>query len=235
MNVFITGVSSGLGHGLAEAHLDQGDSVYGVSRRAPEDLLSRDRFQFLSLDLSDFNTVRASLPGFYSMAPDLDVIYLNAGILGELKDLSQTPVEDLRQMMDVNVYANKILLDELKRLRIPASQIITISSGASVNGNRGWSGYALSKAALNMLTQLYAREWEEAHFTALAPGLIDTAMQDYLCDVVDADRYPAVKKLKEARGTDAMPDPKNAGQRIIKILPKLKEHPSGAFVDIRNL
>lgn len=38
-NIFITGVSSGLGEALASHYLQQGFSVYGLSRRIPENLL----------------------------------------------------------------------------------------------------------------------------------------------------------------------------------------------------
>ena len=42
----------------------------------------------------------------------------------------------------------------------------------------GWNGYALSKAALNMMMKLYAAERPGTDFSALAPGLVDTAMQE---------------------------------------------------------
>lgn len=100
----------------------------------------------------------------------------------------------------------------------------------------GWGAYSLSKAALNNLVQLYAHELPETHVISLAPGLIDTAMQDYLCEEVDSGDFPSVQKLKAARGTEDMPGPRATAERILDLLDDLKaKHPSGSFVDIRQL
>jgi NAD(P)-dependent dehydrogenase (short-subunit alcohol dehydrogenase family) len=83
---------------------------------------------------------------------------------------------------------------------------------------------------------LYAREMPDTHVVALAPGLIDTGMQDYLCEEVDSDEFPSVQKLKDARGTENMPGPREAAEQIIDLLADLRDnHESGAFVDIRKL
>ena len=139
--------------------------------------------------------------------------------------------------MDINVWANKGILDRLHDPGPSPDQIILMSSGAAVNGHRGWGAYSLSKAALNMLAKLYAHEFPESHLTALAPGLVDTGMQDYLCDPqqVDAGRFPSIEKLRLARATGAMPDPAQAGRRIADLVLKLRSGPSGAFVDVRDL
>lgn len=44
-----------------------------------------------------------------------------------------------------------------------------------------------------MLINLYAKEYTDTHFCALAPGLIDTKMQDYIYDLPEEKDYPAVK------------------------------------------
>ena len=89
----------------------------------------------------------------------------------------------------------------------PVAQIVMIFSGATVLGNRGWPGYGLSKAALNMLAKLYAHDFPDTHISALAPGIIDTAMMEHLCVEADAEAYPALKRLRDARGTPDMPTP----------------------------
>ena len=235
MNILITGVSSGLGKGLAEVYLADGHQVFGISRRTPEDLIEQSHFHFLSLDLGDAETATAALPSFFHNISHFETVYLNAGILGEVRDLKDSPLDELKQQMDVNLWANKLVLDSLRDAKISVDQVLTLSSGAAVNGNRGWNGYSISKAALNMLTHLYAQEWPETHFTAFAPGLVDTAMQDYLCGEVDTERYPSVQKLIDARGTEHMPEPQEAARRIRKVLPKLKHLPSGSFADIRKV
>jgi hypothetical protein len=72
---------------------------------------------------------------------------------------------------------------------------------------------------------------------ALAPGLVDTAMQDYLCDPAktDAAHFPSLGNLRNARGTDAMPSADQAARNITGIINKLMAFPSGSFLDIRTM
>lgn len=202
--VFITGNSSGFGRGLTEAFLQQGAQVFGCSRRGcdlPGDL--RD----VHCDLSDFESIPAALDLLLGDAGNLDLVILNAGILGEIKLMRETSVDELARMMDVNVWSNKVILDWLIQWGRPVRQLIMISSGAAIFGNKGWGGYALSKSALNMLARLYSHELPGTHISAIAPGLIDTGMMDYLCEQPDPEEYPALARLRDARGTEGMPGP----------------------------
>jgi NAD(P)-dependent dehydrogenase (short-subunit alcohol dehydrogenase family) len=158
-------------------------------------------------------------------------------VLGPIRDLAATPVATLEEVMTVNVWANKRILDWLLARPLPVDRVVLISSGAAVVGHRGWGAYALSKATLNMLTQLYAHEFPDSQLLALAPGLVDTEMQDELCDPArtDATRFPSLERLRAARGSAAMPDPRAAAERIADLLPTLQERPSGSFVDVRDL
>lgn len=227
----VTGTSSGLGYALAGHLLEKGWTVYGCSRRGCDLPGVHDQ----AVDLTDTQGVPAALDDLLASAGRLDLVVLNAGILGEIRDLADTPLDDLRQVMEVNVWANKTVMDWLHAWGRPVAQVVMISSGAAVLGNRGWSGYALSKAALNMLAKLYAHEFEDTHIAALAPGIIDTAMMDYLCGEADAEAFPALERLRRSRATGAMPGPEEAAARVVSVLPELKARPSGSFVDIREI
>lgn len=236
--VFITGASSGIGLGLAKEYLSRGAAVYAVSRRDPKELGEDlgDQFHFCAMDLTDERCVANELQPFLSSAGEIDVAVLNAGVLGEINDLRDVPLSELRRTMDINLWANKSVIDILMELGVPVRQIVTISSGAAVNGNRGWNGYSLSKAALNMLTQLYARECAGTHFSAVAPGLVDTAMQDHLCGLPDDDRFLSLEVLKSKRNTEEMPEPNQIAPRLIDLFAALRESvQSGEFVDIRTV
>lgn len=231
-SVLITGTSSGLGHGLAETYLERGGTVYGLSRR-PADIESA-RFHEAAVNLEDLDGIGPGLDKLVGSA-DISLAILSAGMLGEFKTMPDVQMGELRRAMDINVWANKLILDWFAQHQAPR-QIVLISSGASVNGNRGWGSYALSKAALNMLAQLYAHDLPDSHLCALAPGLIHTAMQDHISSTADERIFPSVKRLKQARGTAAMPGPREVAQAIAQALPGLQErYASGAFVDIRDL
>ncbi len=232
-NILITGVSSGLGRGLAEAYLDRGDHVYGCSRRVPDDLVEKG-MRHQVIDLTDAEAGPAALRELVAGVDPWRSVYLNAGRLGEIRDMKDTPLEDLRLTMEINVWSNKWILDGLFE-SATVREVIAISSGASVSGSRGWNGYSVSKAALNMFVKLYAGERPETHFTALAPGLVDSGMQDYLTSLPPDDRFAPLEILREAKGTDKMPDGRTCAEKIIASLPKIREGESGGYADIRKL
>lgn len=233
--ILITGVSRGLGHGLAKACLERGDTVLGLGRKAATDLESQPNFHFAQADVADDEGCAAALDTLLRDLDRLDGVILNAGILGPIADMQDQSIDTMKDVMEVNLWANKTLLDLLLRCDLPITQITAISSGAAVNGNRGWGGYSLSKAALNMLVKLYAKEREDIHFSALAPGLVDTGMQEQIRALPGDSPFPSVIALKQAAGTDAMPDSVTAGRRVLAAidrLPGLIE--SGEFADIRK-
>ncbi len=235
MNILITGTSSGVGFGLSKIYLKKGHNVFGISRKSNDVLNKHTNFRFLSQDLSEFREVESKIPQFLENVPSLDLVILNAGILNEIKDLQDTSLDEIRKVMDVNVWANKILTDSLFKLQIPIGHVVGISSGASVSGSRGWNAYALSKATLNMLIDLYSKEHESTHFTSLAPGLIDSEMQDYIYSLSEQEKFPVIKKLKSAKGTSRMPDPEEAARIISEGIEKAKKYDSGAFLDVRKI
>ncbi len=232
--VFITGVSSGLGYGLAKVYLEQGARVYGCSRRAPQDLIDQGMI-FESVDLADGSSAISAVGRLLADAGHLHRVILNAGKLGEIRDMQATPLSDVRETMEINVFANKWILDLIFASGRKVKQVVAISSGASQSGSRGWNGYSLSKAALNMLIKLYAGERPRTHFTSFAPGLVDTAMQDYLTALPEDDRYEPLEVLKAAKGTEKMPDGETCARMLIDAFPRLLELESGSYADIRKM
>ncbi len=229
--IFISGTSKGLGLGLTRHYLQQGDQVYSVSRSPCP--IQHPKLQHRTLDLSQLDAIAENLQGF--LPATLDLVILNAGVLGEIKDLAETSMQEIRTVMDINVWANKIILDCLIKQNIPVDQLILISSGASVNGNRGWGAYSISKASVNMMAKLYAEEMPHTHITAYAPGLVHTAMQDYLCHEVDSAKFPSIQRLQSAYQTADMPDIDTAAAKLAASFPRCLDFASGSFLDIRQL
>lgn len=235
MRVMITGVHTGLGHSLAKQFLSAGGTVFGVSRHVPPDLRDQSNFHFRGLDLAELETIEPAITSLVAHAGELDLVILNAGVLGEIKDLCSTSLDEIERVMQINVWSNKVIFDTLQALPLPIKQVVAISSGAAFNGSGGWGAYSVSKSALNLLFRVYAHEHPATHFTCLAPGLVQTQILDYVCSLASDDRYPAVARIRDAMGTERMQSPDEAAERLIAVLPHLLEHPSGAFVDIRNL
>jgi len=233
MKVFITGSSSGLGHALASYYLAEGDEVYGLSRSVPENAAD---YTFCSCDIADTDAVETALDELFKGMDSLDLVYLNAGTLGRIQDTSACTLEELKQQMDINLWANKVILDYLIHNNIEVAEVIAISSGASVSGSLGWNGYSLSKAALNMLMKLYANEMKKTHIIALAPGLIETPM---LGSIIygdhDTKRYDSVQRLRDSKEHGLVRSPDECAKLIDTSREKLRKLESGSFTDIRLL
>jgi len=220
MKIFITGVSSGIGYGLVELWLREGIQVYGVGRSNPWG----DRIEFIQTDLRNLEQIPAKLEKWRWEKWDLAV--LNSGILGEIKELTQWGMWELKEVMEVNLWANKVLIDWLLGR---VKEVVAISSGASKNGNSGWGGYSISKAALNMLVKIYANENPSTRFYALAPGVIDTPMVRKVV-AGDREKFPSLQRV------DAGKVPLQEGvKKVWKAIQLLSDYPSGSYLDVREL
>jgi NAD(P)-dependent dehydrogenase (short-subunit alcohol dehydrogenase family) len=233
--IFITGIHTGLGNALTQALLDKGAEVFAVSRQRPDDLHNAARLQFCSLDLSHTDQIGEGIREFLAPVRQLDLVLLNAGVLGEIKDLHDTGLDEIATVMDINVWANKLIYDTLLEMQIQIRQLVAISSGAAFNGSGGWGAYSISKSALNLMFRVYAHENPDTHFICLAPGLVQTKMLDYVCSLDVDQRYPAVGRIRSAVGTDGMQTTSQAARRLLDVFPRLLEYPTGSYVDIRDM
>lgn len=228
-NILITGISSGLGEALAQAYLENGDTVYAIGKTISGKLDHYPHFFFFPYDLSETFVIQSTLEEFVQNR-SFDLVILNAGVLGDIQTLSQTDLMVAKEVMEVNVWANKELIDLLSRQSY-VKQVIGISSGAGINGSKGWGSYSLSKAALNMLLKVYANELPDIHFTALAPGIIRTPMVEHIMEEVDDSIFPSAKRLKEG----PIQTPQEAAKKLIAVFPQLLEYESGSFLDVRTM
>ena len=228
-NILITGVSSGLGQALAIEYLENGDAVYAIGKTIPHKLDHYPHFFFFPYDLSETFMIQSTLKEFLQNR-SFDIVILNAGVLGDIQPLSQTDLNDVKDVMEINLWANKELIDTLHK-HAQVKQIVGMSSGAAVNGSKGWGAYSLSKAALNMLLNVYAKEMPETHFTALAPGVIHTPMVQHILENVNDEVYPSARRLKEGE----IRSPEKAAKLLIETFPKLLAYESGSFLDVRSM
>lgn len=230
-SIFITGNSNGLGLGLTRHYLEQGYQLYSLSRS--DCPLTHQNLHHTRQDLAALEQIYDSLDKL--LPESLDLVILNAGILGEINDLADSPMSGIQRLMDINVWSNKVIIDWLIHKAVKVKQLVIISSGASVNGNRGWGAYSISKAAINMMAKLYVDEMPDTHITAIAPGLIHTEMQEYLCKQVDTVKFPSIAGLVQAYQSGSIPDIDNAAKSIAASFKQSMNYPSGSFLDIRQL
>ena len=234
-NILITGTSSGIGFGLAKEFLCRDALVYGISRREAKELINTRNYQHLQLDLSDHDAVMTVLPEFLKAQDSFDLVILNAGILGDIRWMSEIGVDAMKKAMEINVWTNKVLLDTLFGNGFQIKQVVGISSKAALRSTPGWGPYCMSKAGLDMLMNIYAQEYPDTHFSALAPGLIDSDIQETIYNIKETDKYPTIKRLQEARYTDDMPDAISAAPMLIEGFEKALTYESGMHLDVREM
>lgn len=226
-NILITGCSSGLGLALTDFYLENNYNVYGISRSNPN--IKNENFTFKQFDLSKLEEIKDGLEEFIHKIGELEAVYLNAGMLGEIKELEKLSIGEIKEVLDINLFANKELLDLLSK--IDTKNVIGISSGAAVKGSKGWGAYSLSKASLNMLINLYAKEMLNTKLLAIAPGVIETPMTDIIRFDVDDNIFTSAKVLKEGD----IQQPIDAATRLHNVIERADEFESGSFIDVRKI
>ncbi|WP_424687240.1 MAG: SDR family NAD(P)-dependent oxidoreductase [Halarcobacter ebronensis] len=226
-NILITGCSSGLGLALTRLYLEKGYKVFGISRRRPE--IENKNFIFKEFDLSKLETIKKELTTFIHHIKEIDTVFLNAGMLGEIKEITKLSTKEIQEVLNLNVFANKELLDILAKIK--TDTVVGISSGASKNGSKGWGSYSLSKSSLNMLLNLYSKEMVNTKLLAIAPGVIETPMTDYIRFDIDDEVFTSAKTLK----TGEIQKPEDAAKRLFETLKRKDEFGSGSFLDVRKI
>lgn len=91
----------------------------------------------------------------------LDTLVLNAGTAGDAVRFSGATLDEIRQVMETNFFANTaILAASLDALAASGcGRVLFISSSAGLYGVKGRAHYAASKGALNAFAFTLADEW----------------------------------------------------------------------------
>jgi len=233
--VLITGVSRGLGRALAETALERGLAVTGMGRHCCPVLGQHAAFGFIRADLAALERIEGVLRQGLDAGSGPDIVILNAGIIGPLGSSGKVSVGEIESVLGINTMANKVIIDTLMKRESRPSQIVGISSGAAFNGSGGWLAYSMSKAALNLLLRVYAHEFPETHFAAVAPGIVRTAMTESVRAQPRDERFAANERIGKAFDEGRVMTPESASNRFWDLLPAIGSQPSGAYVDVRNL
>jgi benzil reductase ((S)-benzoin forming) len=218
----ITGASQGLGRALAEAILERPDTqVLGISRHAT---IEHPRYQHQPLDLSDIEAVEHNLGKIFGSRPDAQSLTLinNAGTLGEIGYVGELPNEHFQFVFDLNVVAPTMLMNTFLSAyghlgHLPRT-VLNITSGAARRPVDGWAAYCASKAALNSLSETAQKEQDirgaGVRIWALAPGVVDTAMQAHIRTAEEA-QFSEQEKFAGLHAEGQLQAPEEVAARIL--------------------
>jgi NAD(P)-dependent dehydrogenase (short-subunit alcohol dehydrogenase family) len=136
----------------------------------------------------------------------IDVWINNAGLLEPIGPLADADPGALHRNLDANVlgvlYGSAAFARHV-RSRPGRGVLVNVSSGAATRPYEGWAVYCGSKAAVEMITEVVAREERGAGLSAfaLAPGLVDTDMQA-LIRAARPEDFPEVERFRRVHEDD---------------------------------
>lgn len=226
-NWIITGASTGIGRGIAQAALKHGDRVIVTSRNTEKlESLGKDYPETCipaELDLSSKQSVADFIKFAKGKFSQVDVLVNNAGY-GYLATVEEGKREEIKELFDVNLFGPIELMQAfLPQMREDKEGVIVnISSINAIKASAGSSFYAASKAALSLLTEGMEREVAPFNIKVMAvePGGFNTdfyglnlketknKISDY-DKIEDLDRKSNIPSDYQAPG-----DPAKAGEVI---------------------
>lgn len=203
--IAITGASSGIGRAVALACARYGANVILIGRNArkleavhteiesaggPEPIIA-----LLDLEKAlakDYDQLAAAVVQRYGR---LDGLLHNAGLLGTLSPIEHYDVPTWCRVMHVNVTAafalTQVLIPALKCSK--DASIVFTSSGVGRRARAYWGAYAVSKFALEGLSQILSAELESitaVRVNTLNPGRVRTMMRRTAYPAEDINTLP---------------------------------------------
>ena len=185
----VTGASRGIGRAVAKRYAEEGADLILSARTvgALEELddeiraISGKTSLLVPMDLHNFDTIDQLGAGLYERYGRLDVLVGNAAVLGQMSPLSHIDPKAWQDVIDVNLTANWRLIRSLDPLlrQSAAGRAIFVSSSVGREVRAYWGAYAVSKAALEMLVGIYAKEVQQTNVRAniIDPGRTRTRMR----------------------------------------------------------
>lgn len=187
--VLVTGASRGIGRAASLACAKRGATVIALARtqsglEALDDEVraAGGRAILIPADLTDEAGLVRLPDALEQRFGCLDGLILNAGLLGPMTSVVDTPGKEWHQAFTVNLHANLALLKLLDPLleTSESARVVAVTSRAARVNKPFWSTYAASKAALDVLIKTYAEEKRAGSIRAnlLDPGPTATSMRE---------------------------------------------------------
>jgi NAD(P)-dependent dehydrogenase (short-subunit alcohol dehydrogenase family) len=244
----MTGASRGMGLAMARQLLTEGHSLLCISRQSSEALAAHTLSLGGSLvqwqrDLSDSLALGEELKSWLLSIEDDNwasvSLINNAGTIAGISPLQNAGGADLCRALRVGLEAPMVLsaafLGATKNWRIPR-KLLNISSGLGRRAMASQSAYCAAKAGMDHFTRCVALEEASAPHGAkvcsLAPGVIDTDMQQHLRSA-DPAAFADIEAFKNLKHSGSLATTQEAAASVLSYLarPDFGTNPVG---DIRD-
>jgi 3-oxoacyl-[acyl-carrier protein] reductase len=201
--LLITGTSKGIGEALARHYLNLGWNVAGCSRGGGA--IEHAAYRHFSLEVTDEAAVVKMVRGVAREFGRLDALINNAGTAA-MNHLLTTPASAARRIVETNFLGTLLFLREAAKImaRQKQGRIVNLSTVAVPLDLEGEAVYAASKAAVESLTRIAAREFGPLGIcvNALGPAPIPTDLtravpQDKLAALVARQAIPRDGEMRD--------------------------------------
>ncbi|KAI0353986.1 NAD-P-binding protein [Trametes cingulata] len=220
----VTGASRGIGLELVRQLLESPDNLVVAACRNPEKAAALNNLKsnakgtlhIIQLDVSDFDNIRASAKQLEPILGEIGLDYLinNAAIAAQDTAFTLDP-DELLNLMRTNVAGpalfSQICLPFLEKGKRKVILNISSTGGSIASVDRvgaRFTSYAMSKAALNMLTYKQKVERPDLIAITLCPGWVKTDMG----------------------GKEAVLEPKDSIAGILKVITSVTPADSGKYL-----
>tara|TARA_B100000427_G_scaffold268081_1_gene233972 strand:- start:6 stop:707 length:702 start_codon:yes stop_codon:yes gene_type:complete len=189
--VLVTGGNRGIGRGIVEGFLKNGDQVLATCRDVSKFPYKNDKLTIAELDISDFK----SIDNFKKTVEDFqpEILINNAGITKDNIFLRMSDDEWL-DVINTNLNGTFRVTKLVARgmLKQKWGRIVNISSISGMMGNAGQANYSASKSGVDAFTRSLAKELGSRNITvnSVAPGFISTDMTENFVSEDIAKKIP---------------------------------------------
>ncbi|MES2634377.1 MAG: SDR family NAD(P)-dependent oxidoreductase [Pseudomonadota bacterium] len=186
----ITGGATGLGYAIAQRLIASGGSVTLWDRdeagAAKAAAALGPKASSVAVNVASHESVQAAVKATLAHSPRIDALVNSAGITGPNTKVWEYPVDEWRQVMEVNLTGLFLCCREVVPVMREAGygRIVNIASVAGKDGNPNASAYSASKAAVMALTKSLGKELADTgvRVNCVTPAAVKTAIFDQMSE-----------------------------------------------------
>jgi 3-oxoacyl-[acyl-carrier protein] reductase len=195
--MLITGTRKGIGRHLIDHYTSLGYSVAGCSRGEFEGEVPSGYRHYVA-DVTDEGSVVGLVREVTSRQGAISVLLNNAGI-ASMNHLALTPLATVQKIFATNVFGTFLVMREVAKAMMASryGRIVNFATVATPLNLEGEAAYAASKAAVESLTRVAARELASFNITVNAVG--PTPIKTDLIRSVPTEKMDSLIRMQAIR------------------------------------